>query len=59
MKCDSCGERIEGDPIWVDGGAYCSEECAEVGPLMDEDDDETYEDYEKDDHPEYEEEFDT
>ncbi len=55
MKCASCGEIMEGDPMWVDGEAYCSEECAEAGPIMGEHD-EDYGDYEKQYREEYEEE---
>ncbi len=46
MRCASCGEIIEGAPIWRDDEAYCSEECAEIGPLAD-DYDQDYEDYEE------------
>lgn len=54
MECASCGEIIEGDPIWEDGQAYCSEECAEAGPMLNDSDD----DYDKEYQQEYEEELD-
>ena len=57
MRCASCGDTIEGAPIWMDGDVYCSEECAETGPRI-EDDDEDYEDYEKEREEEFQEESD-
>jgi predicted nucleic acid-binding Zn ribbon protein len=33
MNCASCGDKIKGEPIWKDDEAYCSEECADMGPL--------------------------
>ncbi len=52
MKCACCGEIIEGDPIWADDMPYCSEECAEIGPTVNYNEEE-YEDYQDD----YEEDF--
>ena len=40
MRCTSCGEKIECDPIWKEDEACCSEECAEMGLLEDDDEDE-------------------
>lgn len=57
MKCASCGDKIEGDPTWVDGEVYCCEECAQTGPRIN-DNDEGYEDYEKEYEEEYQEELD-
>jgi hypothetical protein len=36
MKCASCGEEIMGDLVWRDDDPYCCEECADIGPLDDE-----------------------
>jgi hypothetical protein len=36
MKCASCGDKIKGDPVWMDDEAYCSEECADMGPVEEE-----------------------
>jgi hypothetical protein len=36
VKCASCGEVILGTPVWVDDHPYCCEECADVGPLEEE-----------------------
>ena len=50
MKCASCGERIEGTPVWMDDEAYCSAECADIGPMEDDytEDEEVYDvDYEE------------
>ena len=46
MRCVSRGMIIEGDPIWVEGEVYCCDECAEIGPLIN-DHIEEYEEYEE------------
>lgn len=43
MRCASCGEKIVGDPVWVDDNPYCCEECADIGCLEDEVDEEEWE----------------
>lgn len=30
MQCASCGRKIKGEPVWVDGEAYCSQDCADM-----------------------------
>jgi endogenous inhibitor of DNA gyrase (YacG/DUF329 family) len=40
MKCASCGEIIKGDPVWRDEKPYCSEECADIGPFDEEEEEE-------------------
>lgn len=40
MRCVSCGEKIEGDPVWKGDEAYCSQECAEIGSPDDLEDEE-------------------
>ncbi len=32
MQCASCGRKIKGEPVWVDGEPYCSQDCADMGP---------------------------
>ncbi len=36
MKCASCQEKIKGDPVWRDDEPYCSDECADMGPIEEE-----------------------
>jgi ribosome-binding protein aMBF1 (putative translation factor) len=36
MKCACCGDKIKGDPIWVNDDPYCCEECADAGPIEEE-----------------------
>jgi hypothetical protein len=36
MRCNFCGEKIEDEPIWKKDKAYCSEECAEMDLVEDE-----------------------
>jgi len=40
LKCASCGEEIKGDPVWKDEKPYCSEECADIGPFDEEEEEE-------------------
>jgi hypothetical protein len=53
MRCASCGEKIEGTPIWREDEAYCSEDCADLETIEDE-----YEDEEEEHEGDYEEEED-
>lgn len=43
MRCASCGEQILGDPVWVDNMPYCCEQCADVGPLDEDAEEEEWE----------------
>jgi hypothetical protein len=43
MKCASCGEKILGDPVWLNDKPYCCEECADVGPFEEEEEEEEWE----------------
>jgi hypothetical protein len=45
MNCASCGDKIKGEPIWLDDEPYCSQECADLGPV---EEDEEYEEEEED-----------
>ena len=47
MKCASCGDKIKGDPVWMDDEAYCSEECADMGPVEEEEPEEEEEEEEE------------
>ncbi|MGB8657303.1 MAG: hypothetical protein WCE90_05905 [Candidatus Zixiibacteriota bacterium] len=49
MHCASCGDKIKGEPIWKDDEPYCSEECANMGPL---DEDEELEEEEEEEEEE-------
>lgn len=31
MRCASCGEKIEDDPVWRNDKAYCCQDCADMG----------------------------
>jgi len=31
MRCASCGEKIEEDPVWRNDKAYCCQDCADMG----------------------------
>jgi len=46
MKCASCGEEIEGKPIWKDDKPYCSEECADMESMEEEEEKEDEEEEE-------------
>jgi hypothetical protein len=37
MKCTCCGEKIKGEPVWIDNDPYCCDECADMEPAMDDD----------------------
>jgi hypothetical protein len=39
MQCASCGEKIKGKPVWKDDKPYCSDECADMGPIEGEEED--------------------
>jgi len=45
MNCASCGDKIKGEPIWLEDEPYCSQECADLGPV---EEDEEYEEEEED-----------
>jgi endogenous inhibitor of DNA gyrase (YacG/DUF329 family) len=30
MICVGCGEKIKGEPYWLDNQPFCSRECAEI-----------------------------
>jgi endogenous inhibitor of DNA gyrase (YacG/DUF329 family) len=30
MICVGCGEKIKGEPYWLDNQPFCSKECAEI-----------------------------
>ncbi len=49
MKCASCGDKIKGEPIWIDDDPFCSEECADIGPM---DDDDEFEEEEEEEEEE-------
>ncbi len=49
MNCASCGDKIKGEPIWVEDEPYCSEECADMGPL---DEDEEFDEEEEEEEEE-------
>jgi hypothetical protein len=46
MMCASCGDKIKGDPVWMDDEVYCSEECADMGPVEEEEPEEEEEEEE-------------
>jgi len=46
MRCASCGIKIEDDPVWRGDDIYCSEECADIGTMEQE---EEYEEKEEED----------
>ena len=56
MRCDFCGEEIEGQPFYKDGMSFCSLECSDAmeggealpfgDELLDDPDDEEEEDFE-------------
>ena len=53
MKCAWCREVIEGEPVWSNDKAYCSDECSNIDSTEAEEDIE--EDTEQDDVEEEEE----
>ena len=47
MKCASCGKKIKGKPVWRDDQPYCSDECADRGPIEEEEKEEEWEEEEE------------
>ena len=68
MICVGCGDKIKGEPYWVDRNPFCSEECAALGvddqieDYIDdaeylEDAEEEYEDFEDDFKKDFQDEY--
>jgi len=47
MKCASCGVRIKSGAVWRDEQPYCSDECADMGPIEGEEKEEEWEEEEE------------
>lgn len=44
MRCEFCGEHIDGNPIKQNGEFFCSVECANMASEIEDDDDAYFED---------------